>query len=57
MPEYLTAPVKKGDKIGEIRILCDGEEIGVLPINAGEDVYGINIWRSFAILLKYLLTL
>lgn len=56
LPEYVTAPVKKGDKIGELRILCDGEEIGVLPINAGEDVYGINIWRSFAILLKYLLT-
>ena len=56
LPEYVTAPVKKGDKIGEIRILCDGEEIGVLPINASESVYGINIWRSFAILLKYLLT-
>ncbi len=56
LPENVTAPVKKGDKIGELRILCDGEEIGVLPINAGEDVYGINIWRSFAILLKYLLT-
>lgn len=56
LPEYVTAPVKKGDKIGEIRILCDGEEIGVLPINANESVYGINIWRSFAILLKYLLT-
>ncbi len=56
IPEYVTAPIKKGDKIGELRILCDGEEIGVLPINANEDVYGINIWRSFAILLKYLLT-
>ncbi len=56
LPDYLTAPIKKGDKIGELRILCDGEEIGVLAINADEDVYGINIWRSFAILLKYLLT-
>ncbi len=56
IPEYVTAPVKKGDKIGELRILCDGEEIGALPINANEDVYGINIWRSFAILLKYLFT-
>lgn len=57
IPEYVTAPIKKGDKIGELRILCDGEEIGVLSINANEDVYGINIWRSFAILLKYLFTL
>ena len=56
LPDYVTAPVNKGDKIGELRILCDNEEIGVLPINAKETVYSINIWRSFAILLKYLFT-
>ena len=56
VPEYITAPIKKGDKIGKVRIICDGEEIGVLPINSDEDIYAINIWRSFAILLKYLLS-
>ncbi len=57
LPEEVTAPVRKGDKIGEVRILLDGEEIGTIPITANEDAYRINLWRSFGILLKYLFTL
>ena len=57
LPEEVAAPVKKGDKIGEVRILLDGEEIGSLPITACQDADRINIWRSFGILLKYLFTL
>lgn len=57
LPEEVGAPVNKGDKIGEVRILLDGEEIGTVPITACTDVYKINIWRSFGILLKYLFTL
>ena len=57
LPEEVTAPVKKGEKIGEIRVLLEGEEIGVVPITSADDAYRINLWRSFAILLKYLFTL
>jgi D-alanyl-D-alanine carboxypeptidase (penicillin-binding protein 5/6) len=54
LPENLTAPVTKGQQIGEIRYLLEGEEIGVVPICAENDIKKLDIWCSFAILLKYL---
>lgn len=57
LPEEVSAPVKKGEKIGEIRVLLEGEEIGIVPITSTDDAYRINLWRSFGILLKYLFAL
>jgi D-alanyl-D-alanine carboxypeptidase (penicillin-binding protein 5/6) len=54
LPENLTAPVTKGQQIGEIRYLLEGEEIGIVPICAENDIKKLDIWCSFAILLKYL---
>ncbi len=37
MPENLTAPVKKGDIVGEVEYLLDGEVIGKVDVTALED--------------------
>ncbi len=57
IPESVTAPVKKGDKIGEIVYSINGTQIGSIPLTAGEDADKITVWRSFFILLKSLCTL
>lgn len=38
LKEELTAPVKKGDKVGSITVYADGDEIGTLPVTAARDV-------------------
>ena len=38
LAERVSAPVKKGDVLGEIRVKCGGETVQVLPAVAGEDV-------------------
>lgn len=57
LPEEITAPVKKGDTVGRVRVLLSGEEIGSVDIIADSDAYSLNLWRSFVILLKYLFAL
>lgn len=57
LPEEVAAPVKKGDIIGEVRVLLDGEEIGSVGVTADQGANKINLWRSFVILLKYLFAL
>lgn len=57
IPEEVEAPVKKGDKIGEVSIRLDGEEIGSAAVIAQDGADRINLWRSFVILLKYLFAL
>lgn len=37
LPEYLTAPIKKGDLVGQVRLVLAGEEIGVIGVIAAED--------------------
>ncbi len=34
LPEYITAPVKKGDEIGKVRLILAGEQIGEVPLVA-----------------------
>ena len=38
VPSYLKAPVKKGDTVGTVRVLCDGHEIAESKIVATADV-------------------
>ncbi|MBR2044458.1 MAG: D-alanyl-D-alanine carboxypeptidase [Clostridia bacterium] len=57
LPDEISAPIKKGQAIGQVRILLDGEEIGNLELVATENAHKINLWRSFVILLKYLFSL
>lgn len=37
LPEYITAPVKKGDLVGQVRLVLAGEEIGIIGVIAAED--------------------
>jgi D-alanyl-D-alanine carboxypeptidase (penicillin-binding protein 5/6) len=56
LPEYVTAAVKKGDKIGEIVFALDGKEVGRSDICAAENVEKIGFlgvwWRMLG---KFLL--
>lgn len=57
VPETVMAPIKKGDKIGEIVYSINGTQIGSIPLTAGEDVAKKTVWHSFFIILKSLCTL
>ena len=56
LPEAVSAPIKKGDKVGEIVFSCDGSEVGRTEILASEDIPKIGFfeiwWRMLA---KFLL--
>ena len=56
LPESVSAPIKKGDKVGEIVFSCDGGEVGRADILAAEDIPKIGFfelwWRMFS---KFLL--
>ncbi len=56
LPESVPAPIKKGDKVGEVIFTCDGKEIGRSGILVDTDVEKIGFfeiwWRIFA---KFLL--
>ncbi|MGM9644447.1 MAG: D-alanyl-D-alanine carboxypeptidase family protein [Eubacteriales bacterium] len=56
LPESVSAPIKKGDKVGEIVFSCDGDEVGRADILAAEDISKIGFfelwWRMFS---KFLL--
>lgn len=49
LPEYVSAPLKQGDKAGEVIFTLDGKEIGRVPIVATADVKKMNFadvwWR------------
>ncbi len=56
LPESVSAPLKTGDKIGEIVFSCDGEEIGRSGIFAAEDVPKIGFFDLWCrMLAKFLL--
>lgn len=38
MPSYLKAPIKEGDTVGKVRILCDGKEVGESNIIATDSI-------------------
>jgi len=56
MPEEINAPVRKGDKIGELSFILDGKEIAKKDITASEDVGKIKLHKMYMkILRKWLL--
>lgn len=57
LPENVKAPIEKDQQIGEIIYMQNGNQIGSIPLKAASGVRERTIWRSFAILLKYLCTL
>ena len=56
LPETLSATVKEGDVVGQIRYSVGGTEIGKVPIKALEDVPKIGFWGVFSrMLAKFML--
>ena len=55
IPEKLTAPVKKGDKIGRIIYKLDGEEIGSSDILASDSVEKIGLFEIFCRIMERIL--
>lgn len=56
LPEYISAPVKAGDEVGEVVFTLDGKEIGRTPVYADGEAERIGFfglwWRIFG---KFLL--
>lgn len=52
IPEYIDAPIKRGDAVGEIIYSLDGEEIGRCRVIVHEDVERISLWELFLRLIE-----
>lgn len=57
VPEKVTAPIKKGDKIGEIVYSINGVEIGTIPLLSDKNIEKKTILNCFYMLFKDLCTL
>lgn len=44
IPQYLQAPIQKGEKIGEVIALIDGKEMGRVDIVAAENIERASLW-------------
>lgn len=55
LPESIAAPVKKGDKVGEIIYKIDGSEIGRAAITADEDIEKISFLTLLPRMFKMLI--
>ena len=56
MPDYLYAPVRKGQKAGEIQFLRNDKMLFSVDIFAADYVEEMNIQKALCIILKKLLT-
>ena len=50
LPEEISAPVKEGDRLGELTYSLDGRVIAVYPVFAAEDIS----LRSFSACTSYI---
>lgn len=50
LPEKLTAPVHKGERIGTLTVYCGDEAVAEVPVNAAEDVERIGFGGLFRLL-------
>ena len=56
LPDSVSAPIKNGDKVGEVVFTLDGKEVGRSDVYATEDVEKIGFWGLWCrILAKFLL--
>lgn len=47
IPEYVNSPIQEGEKIGEVRYMLDGEQIGYTNLIAANTVKKINLSNMF----------
>ena len=52
LPQTLSAPVKKGDAVGKIKLEVAGKAIGELEIKSENDVPKISFWQFFGRTIK-----
>ena len=52
IPESVKAPIKKGDVVGKVRYLSDGEEIAAFDVVADEDIEEKSFGSIFLFLLR-----
>jgi D-alanyl-D-alanine carboxypeptidase (penicillin-binding protein 5/6) len=52
LPEVVSAPLKSGEKVGEISFLLDGKTIGGVEICAKEDAERVSFKQIFLHILK-----
>ena len=51
----ITAPIKKGDKIGSLIVQESEEEIRSIPLYANEDVEKVNLFKSLFLSFNYMI--
>lgn len=52
MEEEVTAPVSRGDRLGTLRVLVDGEAVREVPITAAQDIPRKAFWELFRDLVR-----
>ena len=57
LSDVLEAPVKKGDKVGSVKVMIDGNEAGIIEVTAAQDVGRLNFIYCLGRLLSALFTL
>lgn len=56
VPDHVYAPVRAGDKVGEVHFYRDDKFVFSVNITAGESAERLNIKKTIVILLKFLLS-
>lgn len=56
LPEEAEAPIKKGDKLGEVEYSLDNKKIASHAIVAADDVEEMTFWSVFGVLFKGLIS-
>ena len=51
----IQAPVKKDEKIADLKILKKNETIKIIPLYASEDLKKVNFFKSLLTSLNYLI--
>ena len=57
LPPFVTAPVKKGDAVGQVRYTLDGNVVGEVDLTAENDVPKISLGGLFARIFKKILSI
>lgn len=55
LPEIVEAPVAQGDKIGEARVVHEGETLMTIPITAAEDIKAMDLGDLYRLFLRIVL--
>ena len=50
----VNAPVKKGDSLGKVKVICNSKTVKVIPLYADRDVDKVNFMYIFLNIIKYI---